>query len=126
MKARQLIKGTISAHHTVIYTYGLSPFSSEALAVMDEVGLKYHREEIGLEWFLLGRQASALRLELLQMTGQSSLPHVFIGGKHIGGLFSGSPTSDDEGPAGLAALKESGELAEIAAGQIAEPEVASQ
>ena len=114
MEARQLIQDTISTHHAVIYTYGLSPFSSEALAVMDEVGLKYHRQEIGLEWFLLGRRASALRLELLEMTGQSSLPHVFIDGKHIGGLFSGSPTSDDEARGGVAALKESGELAKIA------------
>ena len=36
------------------------------------------------------------------MTGQSSLPHVFIGGKSVGGLSSGTP--------GLAALQESGEL----------------
>jgi hypothetical protein len=25
------------------------------------------------------------------MTGQSSLPHIFVGGKPIGGLFSGEP-----------------------------------
>jgi hypothetical protein len=25
------------------------------------------------------------------MTGQSSLPHIFIGGKSVGGLFSGTP-----------------------------------
>ena len=39
------------------------------------------------------------------MTGQSSLPHVFIGGKHFGGIFSGDP--------GLAALQESGKLQEM-------------
>ena len=36
------------------------------------------------------------------MTGQSSLPHIFIGGESIGGLSTGTP--------GLAALLESGEL----------------
>lgn len=25
------------------------------------------------------------------MTGQSSLPHVFVGGESVGGLFSGTP-----------------------------------
>ena len=43
-----------------------------------------------------------LRCELLDLTGQSSLPHIFIGGEHIGGLSTGTP--------GLAALIESGDL----------------
>jgi len=28
---------------------------------------------------------------LLDLTGQSSLPHIFIGGDSIGGLFRGTP-----------------------------------
>jgi hypothetical protein len=36
------------------------------------------------------------------MTGQSSLPHIFIGGKSIGGLFSGTP--------GLVSALEQGKL----------------
>ena len=55
---------------------------------------------------LLGKEGSATRAALLEMTGQSSLPHVFIDGKHVGGLFTGSPSS---GGAGLASLKESRE-----------------
>ena len=54
------------------------------------------------------KQPSAMRLELLELTGQSSLPHVFIGGKHVGGIYTGPPG----GPPGLAALQESGELSE--------------
>mmetsp|Transcript_18488 Transcript_18488/g.27111 ORF Transcript_18488/g.27111 Transcript_18488/m.27111 type:complete len:533 (+) Transcript_18488:34-1632(+) len=105
--ARKEIEDAISQNDVVIYTYGLSPFSSEALGVLDEAGCSnYKKIELGLEWFLLGKEASAKRLELLKMTGQSSLPHVFIGGKHIGGLFTGTA----EGGPGLAALKESGEL----------------
>lgn len=86
----------------VIYTYGLSPFSTEALAVLENTGCKFEKRELGLEWFLLGPRASVLRLELENLTGQSSLPHVFIGGESIGGLSTGTP--------GLAALVESGEL----------------
>lgn len=94
----------------MVYTYGLSPFSSEALAVLDECGIEYKAVEVGLEWFLLDKEKSALRTTLLEMSGQSSLPHVFINGEHVGGLFTGS--SDEKYP-GLAGLKERGELIEL-------------
>ena len=58
-----------------------------------------------------------MRLELMERTGQSSLPHVFIGGKHVGGMFT-SPPDDAEtgkGGGGLAALRESGELGRLVA-----------
>ena len=79
--AKDEIEEAISNNNIVVYTYGLSPFSSEALAVLDEAGLAYKNVEVGLEWFLLGKEKSALRAELLEMTGQSSLPQVFIDGK---------------------------------------------
>ena len=63
---------------------------------------------MGQEWFLLGKEGSATRSALLERTGQSSLPHAFIGGQHVGGLFTG-PT---EAAPGLAALLEAGELQE--------------
>ena len=49
-----------------------------------------------------GGLASHVRAELLERTGQSSMPHVFVGGKSVGGLYSGSP--------GLMALKKEGKL----------------
>jgi glutaredoxin len=105
--ARKEIDDTIKSHKIVVYTYGLSPFSNEALAVLDEIGANYTNIELGLEWFLLDKEKSTIRAELLEMTGQSSLPHVFIDGNHIGGVFTGTP--DGSSP-GLAGLKESGEL----------------
>lgn len=78
--ARKDIERAISKHKILVYTYGLSPFSSETLAVLDEVGADYTNLEVGLEWFLLDKEKSVLRAELLEMTGQSSLPHVFIDG----------------------------------------------
>ena len=85
----------------VIYTYGLSPFSTEAVALLEAKGAKFEVKELGPEWFLLGPRASVKRAELEAMTGQSSLPHVFIGGEHVGGLATGP---------GIATLDESGEL----------------
>ena len=62
----------------VIYTYGLSPFSTEAVALLEAKGAKFEVKELGPEWFLLGPPRPSA--ELAAMTGQSSLPHVFIGG----------------------------------------------
>lgn len=90
-----------TAGGVTIYTYGLSPFSTEACALLDRAGVAANVIELGPEWFLLGPRASAKRAELLELTGQSSLPSVWIGGEHVGGLYSGP---------GLAALNESGEL----------------
>ena len=86
----------------VVYTYGLSPFSTEACALLDAAGCAYEKVELGAEWFLLGPAASAKRAALLERTGQSSLPHVFVGGESVGGLHSGTP--------GLVELKRQGKL----------------
>lgn len=108
--AKEEIEDTISKNKIVLYTYGLSPFSTEAVALLEEAGATYNKIELGLEWFLLDKEASAKRAALLDMTGQSSLPHVFIDGKHVGGMFTGN---DDNG---LAGLKESGKLKYIVDG----------
>ncbi len=105
-EARQEVRRAIEQSPAVVYTYGLSPFSTEATALLDAAGASYEKVELGLEWFLLGKRASATRAELLEMTGQSSLPHVFIGGEHVGGLFTGPAGA----PGGLAGLQESGDL----------------
>jgi glutaredoxin len=81
----------LGATPCVIYTYGLSPFSTQALDVLKNSGAVFETRELGLEWFLLGPRASVLRAELENLTGQSSLPQVFIGGKSIGGLATGTP-----------------------------------
>ena len=97
------IQSTISSAPVVIYTYGLSPFSTEALAVLESTGCQFNKVELGLEWFALGPKGSATRVELRKMYGQGSLPHVFIGGEWVGGLATG-------GEGGLAGLVERDEL----------------
>jgi glutaredoxin len=105
-EARAQIETDRSSAPVVVYTYGLSPFSTECKAFLDKVGCKYEAIELGPEWFLLGPKASAMRAELAATTGQSSLPHVFIQGKSVGGLYSANDVGE-----GLSALQKSGELA---------------
>ena len=48
----------------VIYTYALSPFSTECIAFLDAIpGLQYKKIELGLEWFLLDGVGSSVRAE---------------------------------------------------------------
>eukprot|EP00584_Thalassiosira_punctigera_P005014 CAMPEP_0172532064 /NCGR_PEP_ID=MMETSP1067-20121228/5253_1 /TAXON_ID=265564 ORGANISM="Thalassiosira punctigera, Strain Tpunct2005C2" /NCGR_SAMPLE_ID=MMETSP1067 /ASSEMBLY_ACC=CAM_ASM_000444 /LENGTH=215 /DNA_ID=CAMNT_0013316525 /DNA_START=23 /DNA_END=670 /DNA_ORIENTATION=- len=87
-------------NEVLIYTYGLSPFSSEALSLLDATGYEYTNIELGKEWFLLGGEGSETRVALSKEVegGATSLPKVFIGGECIGGCTE------------LASLVESGEL----------------
>ena len=100
---RDEIDTAINAAPVVIYTYSLSPFSTEALAVLESTGCRYENIELGAEWFALGPNGSAKRVELRKLFGQGSLPAVFIGGEYVGGLTTG-------GHGGLAGLVERDEL----------------
>lgn len=90
-----------ATNKVLIYTYGLSPFSTEAVNMLDQSGYEFTKEELGLEWFLLGPKESVARVALSKEVegGATSLPKIFIGGECIGGCKE------------LADLVESGELA---------------
>jgi glutaredoxin len=82
-----------TADKVVVYTNELSPFLSETRALLDSLNVDYKEISLGKERIpgLISPKGSIKRAALLEMTGQSSLPHIFIGGKAIGGLFSGNP-----------------------------------
>lgn len=93
-EARAAVQETVKSAPVVVYSYPLSPFCIEAISVLRSAGVKESSLKIvepGAEWFLLGPEGSATRAALGELTGQTSLPHVFIGGESIGGLFSGTP-----------------------------------
>lgn len=71
----------------LIYTYGLSPFSSEAKAILEATDYEFTEVELGAEWFLLGGKESVTRVALSDQVegGSTSLPKIFIGGMCIGG-----------------------------------------
>jgi glutaredoxin len=99
-EAMAQIQKEISSDEVVVYTYSLSPFCSEATALLNNLGVSYKEISLGMEWIPGLLQDPLKRAALGEMTGQTSLPNVFIGGKSIGGLFSGTPglvPSLDEG-----------------------------
>ena len=94
------INAEVKANKILIYTYGLSPFSTEAVSVLESSGYDFTKIELGAEWFLLGGKESVKRVALSNYVENqaTSLPKIFIGGKCIGGY------------AELASLVESGEF----------------
>ena len=46
---------------------------------------------MGKEWIPGLLEKPAKRAALLEITGQSSLPNIFVAGESIGGLYSGNP-----------------------------------
>ncbi len=96
----QEINQNKTKNKALIYTYGLSPFSTEATKILEGTGYEFTKIELGPEWFLLGGEGSVTRVALSDEVedGATSLPKVFIGGKCIGGCSA------------LAELAENGEL----------------
>jgi glutaredoxin 3 len=106
-KVRSQIKHEIQSNSVVMYSYRLSPFCMQAERLLRAQGANVKVIDLGIEFLpgLLPRSGAAVRAELGAMTGQTSMPHIFVGGKSIGGLIDGSP--------GLLPLIEKGELREI-------------
>jgi glutaredoxin 3 len=104
-EAKASIYDDIASNPVVLYTYELSPFCMEAKTCLENCGITFKEVSLGLEWIPGLIKDPAKRAALLDMTGQSSLPHIFIGGESIGGLFSGSP--------GLVPALEKGLLSEV-------------
>jgi glutaredoxin len=79
------IESETSSAPVVVYTYDLSPFSSETKALLKSVQVDFKDTSLGKEWLpgLLAPGCAIKRAALLEMTGQSSLPHIFVGGKPI-------------------------------------------
>ena len=87
LEVSQEIASEVKSSPVVIYTYGLSPFSAEATAILDATGCEYKKIEVGAEWFLLGGKDSVKRVLLSEFVdnGATSLPKVFVNGECIGG-----------------------------------------
>lgn len=104
------IKDELKKNKAVIYTYDLSPFSSEALELLKGYDVKVI--SMGAEWFLpglfKGPENSERRVALEEITGSTSLPKLFINGVSYGGYSTGGPSGG-----GLVSLTSSGQLSSL-------------
>mmetsp|Transcript_22224 Transcript_22224/g.32458 ORF Transcript_22224/g.32458 Transcript_22224/m.32458 type:complete len:183 (+) Transcript_22224:29-577(+) len=93
----QEINDEKTKNKALIYTYGLSPFSAEAVNILENTDYEFTNIELGAEWFLLGGRDSVARIALSEEveSGATSLPKIFIGGKCIGGCSELSQLATD-------------------------------
>eukprot|EP00471_Norrisiella_sphaerica_P004646 CAMPEP_0184487376 /NCGR_PEP_ID=MMETSP0113_2-20130426/9944_1 /TAXON_ID=91329 /ORGANISM="Norrisiella sphaerica, Strain BC52" /LENGTH=128 /DNA_ID=CAMNT_0026869663 /DNA_START=275 /DNA_END=661 /DNA_ORIENTATION=- len=103
---RTQIEKDIKEFPLIVYSYTLSPFCTKAVEVLKAEGANPKVIELGPEWLpgLISNEGAAIRAQLGEMYGRTSMPHVFIGGESIGGLVDGTP--------GLLPLKEQGILSD--------------
>ncbi|KAL3903034.1 MAG: hypothetical protein SGILL_010601, partial [Bacillariaceae sp.] len=57
----QEIDSEVKSSPVVIYTYGLSPFSTEAVSILESTECNYNKIELGAEWFLRNGKDSVKR-----------------------------------------------------------------
>ncbi|KAF3335821.1 monothiol glutaredoxin-S10 [Carex littledalei] len=80
-RMEESVKKTVSEHPVVIYSKTWCSYSSEVKSLFKRIGVEPHVIELDQ----LGAQGTQLQRVLEMLTGQSTVPNVFIGGKHIGG-----------------------------------------
>ncbi|KAE8676255.1 Glutaredoxin-C5 [Hibiscus syriacus] len=75
------VKKTVADNPVVVYSKSWCPYSSEVKFLFKKLGV----QPSVIELDELGAQGSQLQDVLEQLTGQRTVPNVFIGGKHVGG-----------------------------------------
>ncbi|XP_031404344.1 monothiol glutaredoxin-S10-like [Punica granatum] len=75
------VKKTLSENPVVVYSKTWCSYSSEVKALFKRLGV----DPLVIELDELGPQGPQLQKLLERLTGQHTVPNVFIGGKHIGG-----------------------------------------
>ena len=69
---RAKIQEEVKSAPVVVYSYGLSPFCTEATKLLDSVGAQYKEVQLAPEWFLMVGESAAKRAELGAMYGRGS------------------------------------------------------
>ncbi|XP_062192952.1 monothiol glutaredoxin-S10-like [Phragmites australis] len=80
-RMEESVKRTVADNPVVIYSKSWCSYSMEVKALFKRIGVQPHVIELDH----LGAQGPQLQKVLERLTGQSTVPNVFIGGKHVGG-----------------------------------------
>ncbi|XP_058207474.1 monothiol glutaredoxin-S10-like [Rhododendron vialii] len=80
-RLEETVKKTITENPVVVYSKTWCSYSSEVKSLFKRLGVQPHVVELDQ----LGPQGPQLQKVLERLTGQHTVPNVFIGGKHIGG-----------------------------------------
>lgn len=93
---RMMMDKYIQDNPVMVFSFSTCPFCVKAKKILNEIGAKYVAIELDQM-----PEGYAIRAELAERTGRTSMPNIWINGKSIGGC--------NDGP-GIVPLKESGSL----------------
>ncbi|XP_073318029.1 monothiol glutaredoxin-S10-like [Primulina huaijiensis] len=80
-RLEESVRKTIGENPVVVYSKTWCSYSSEVKSLFKRLGV----DPLVVELDKLGPQGPQLQKTLERLTGQHTVPNVFIGGKHIGG-----------------------------------------
>lgn len=80
-RLEESVNKTVADNPVVVYSKSWCSYSSEVKSLFKKLGV----EPLVIELDELGPQGPQLQKVLERLTGQHTVPNVFIGGKHIGG-----------------------------------------
>ncbi|XP_019178552.1 PREDICTED: monothiol glutaredoxin-S10-like [Ipomoea nil] len=80
-RMEESVKRTVGENPVVVYSKTWCSYSSEVKVLFKRLGV----EPLVIELDEMGPQGPQLQKVLERLTGQHTVPNVFIGGKHIGG-----------------------------------------
>ncbi|CAH8322357.1 unnamed protein product [Eruca vesicaria subsp. sativa] len=75
------VKTTVNDNTVVVYSKTWCPYCSEVKTLFKRLGV----QPLVVELDKLGPEGTQLQKVLEKLTGQRTVPNVFVGGKHIGG-----------------------------------------
>ncbi|KAL0726773.1 hypothetical protein Bca4012_022866 [Brassica carinata] len=80
-RMEESVKKTVTDNTVVVYSKSWCPYCSEVKTLFKRIGV----QPLVIELDELGPQGPQLQKVLERLTGQRTVPNVFVGGKHIGG-----------------------------------------
>ncbi|KAI4349310.1 hypothetical protein L6164_009915 [Bauhinia variegata] len=80
-RLEETVKKTVDENPVVVYSKTWCSYSSDVKSLFKNLGV----QPFVIELDEMGPQGPQLQKVLEELTGQSTVPNVFIGGKHIGG-----------------------------------------
>lgn len=63
--------------HVTIYTRAFCPYCARAVSLLEEKGADFTEIDAGMD--------AEMRKEMIQRSGRTTYPQIFVGEKHIGG-----------------------------------------
>ena len=81
MSQDDFAKSEIDSNDVVVFSKSYCPYCASTKELFDGLGVKYAVHELDK----MGDDGPELQMALFKMTGQKSVPNVFVKGTHVGG-----------------------------------------